>query len=126
RNAPSQPSLRPVSDASGGGHYYCDLSPRFRWREEWDAAKLRAILSRTLPAVMNVEGGGLQRITEIEITRTTSSGRVGELRIAFEHGDVRVPGSDVRAVLRPQPGQQRGRSAPRLPAARDGRRVARR
>ena len=125
RNARSQPYLRPVSDASGGGHYYCDLSPRFRWREEWDAAKLRAILSRTLPAVMNVEGGGLQRITDIEITRTTSSGRVGELRIAFEHGDVRVPGSDVRAVLRPQPDQQLGSSAVRLSVTKDGGQVTR-
>jgi len=32
-------------------------------------------------------------------------GPVGELRIVFEHGDVRVPGPDVRAVLRPQPDQ---------------------
>src|SRR5207253_5542406 len=80
--------------------YYCELSPRFRWREEWDGAKLRAILSRTLPAMMNAGGGGLQRITDIAVTRTTASGRVGELRIVFEHGDVRVPGPDVRAVLR--------------------------
>jgi len=125
RNARSQPYLRPVSDASGGGHYYCDLSPRFRWREEWDAAKLRAILSRTLPAMMNVDGGGLQRITDMEITRTTSSGRVGELRIAFEHGDVRVPGSDVRAVLRPEPDQQLGSSAFRLSVTKDGGQVTR-
>ena len=120
RMARGQPYLRPVSDASGGGHYYCELSPRFRWREEWDAARLRAILSRTLPAMMNVSGGGLQRITDIEITRTTSSGRVGELRIAFEHGDVRVPGSDVRAVLRAQPDQPLGSSAFRLSVTKEG------
>ncbi|HZH79798.1 MAG TPA: hypothetical protein VFD68_00735, partial [Gemmatimonadales bacterium] len=75
--------------------------------------------------VMNVEGGGLQRITEIEITRTTSSGRVGELRIAFDHGDVRVPGSDVRAVLRPQPDQQLGSAAFRLSVTKDGGQVTR-
>src|SRR5213596_2291760 len=96
KTAQSPPYLRPVSDASGGGHYYCELSPRFRWREEWDGVKLRAILSRTLPAIMNAGGGGLQRITDIAVTRTTASGRVGELRIVFEHGDVRVPGPDVR------------------------------
>ncbi len=66
KTAQSQPYLRPVSDKSGGGHYYCELSPRFRWREEWDGAKLRAILSRTLPAMMNTGGGGLQRITDIK------------------------------------------------------------
>src|SRR6266545_6031243 len=46
--ARTRPYLRPVSDdrGGGGGHYYCDISPRFRWREEWDGSKLRAILSR--------------------------------------------------------------------------------
>src|SRR5206468_2254061 len=33
---------------------------------------------------------------------TTRSGRVGELRIVFERGDVRIPGPDVRSVLRPE------------------------
>jgi stage II sporulation protein D len=120
RTARAQPYLRPVSDASGGGHYYCELSPRFRWREEWDGGKLRAILSRTLPTMMNAGGGGLQRITNIEVTRTTASGRVGELRIAFEHGDVRVPGPDVRAVLRPQPDQLLGSTAFHLSVTKTG------
>jgi len=44
RTVHGRPYLRPVSDASGGGHYYCDISPRFHWREEWDGVKLRAIL----------------------------------------------------------------------------------
>ena len=102
RAAQPRPYLKPVSDARGGGHYYCDISPRFRWREEWDAQELRAILSRTLPAVMNVGGDGLQRITDVEVSRTTRSGRVDELRIVFERGDVRIPGPDVRSVLRPE------------------------
>jgi stage II sporulation protein D len=102
RGSSARPYLRPVSDASGGGRFYCDISPRFRWREEWDGTKLRAILSRTLPAVMNVGGDGLQRVTDIEVSRTTASGRVGELRIVFDRGDARVAGSDVRAVLRPE------------------------
>jgi len=102
KTAQDRPYLRPVSDASGRGRAYCDLSPRFRWREEWDGTKLRAILSRTLPVVMHVGGDGLQRITDVVVSRTGPSGRVGELRIAFEHGDVRVPGPDVRAVLRPE------------------------
>src|SRR2546423_1057160 len=102
KTAQDRPYLRPVSDASGGGRAYCDLSPRFRWREEWDGTKLRAILSRTLPAVMHVGGDGLQRIADLVVSHTGPSGRVSELRIVFEHGDVRVPGPDVRAVLRPQ------------------------
>ena len=103
--ARTRPYLRPVSDArgDGGGHFYCDISPRFRWREEWDGSKLRAILSRTLPTVTPLSGDGLQRITDVTVSRTTRSGRVGELRIVFERGDIRIPGPDVRAVLRPEP-----------------------
>ena len=99
--ARTRPYLRPVSDDRGGGHYYCDISPRFRWREEWDGPGLRAILSRTLTTVMPISGDGLQRITDVVVSRTTRSGRVGELRIVFERGDIRIPGADVRAVLRP-------------------------
>ncbi len=102
--ARARPYLRPVSDArgDGGGHFYCDISPRFRWREEWDGSKLRAILSRTVPTVTPLSGDGLQRITDVTVSRTTRSGRVGELRIVFERGDIRIPGPDVRAVLRPE------------------------
>ena len=100
--ARSRPYLRAVSDESGGGHYYCDISPRFRWREEWDGPTLRAILSRTLPGVTPLSGDGLQPIRDVTVSRTTRSGRVGELRIVFERGDIRIPGPDVRTVLRPE------------------------
>ena len=101
RSARPRPYLRAVSDAKRGGGYYCDPSPRFRWREEWDATSLRTILTRTLPAVMPVGGDGLQRIVNAEVTQKTRSGRVAELRLVFERGDTRVPGSEVRRVLRP-------------------------
>ena len=105
RTGRARPYLRSVSDASGGGHSFCEISPRFRWREEWDGQKLRTILSRTLPAATNVGGGGdgLQRITNLVVSERTASGRVGELRVVFARGDVRVSGPDVRAVLRPEP-----------------------
>jgi stage II sporulation protein D len=127
KSARGRPYLRPVSDqrrGSGGG-YYCDISPRFRWREEWDATTLRAILSRTLPAVMNVGGDGLQRIRDLEVSRTSPSGRVEELRIVFERGDVRVPEPDVRAVLRPDVNRQLGSAAFQLSVTKDGGQIAR-
>ena len=99
----ARPYLRSVSDKSRGGHYYCEISPRFRWREEWDGSSLRAILTRTLPNVTPLSGDGLQRITDIVVSRTTKSGRVKELRIVFERGDVRIPGPEVRNILRPEP-----------------------
>src|SRR5437879_1473003 len=85
----------------------------------------QAGLSRTLPTVVNAGGGGLQRITDVAVTGTTASGRVGELRIAFEHGDVRVPGSDVRAVLRPRADQLLGSAAFQLSVTKDGGQVTR-
>lgn len=54
---------------------------------------------------MNVGGGALPQITDVAVGRTSASGRVAELRVVFEHGDVRVPGPNVRAVLRADTGQ---------------------
>jgi stage II sporulation protein D len=101
-SAGDRPYLRPVSDRNGRG-YYCERSPRFRWREEWDASTLRAILSRTLQTVTDLEAGGLPPIADVEVSRTGRSGRVAELRIVFPRGDARVPGPNVREVLRPAP-----------------------
>lgn len=100
--ARGRPYLRPVSDERGGGHYYCEISPRFRWREEWDGSTLRAILSRTLRTVTPLSGDRLPRVADVTVSRQTRSGRVGELRIVFERGDIRIPASEVRAVLRPE------------------------
>jgi stage II sporulation protein D len=63
-------------------------------------------LSRTLPTVTPLSGDGMQRITDVTVSHTTRSGRVGEVRIVFERGDIRIPGSDVRSVLRPEPDRQ--------------------
>ncbi|HYU27823.1 MAG TPA: SpoIID/LytB domain-containing protein [Gemmatimonadales bacterium] len=121
----TRPYLRPVSDDRGGGHYYCDISPRFRWREEWDGSKLRAILSRTLPSVTPLSGDGLQRITDVTVSRTTKSGRVGELRIVFERGDIRIPGPDVRDVLRPDADRMLSSAAFQLTVTKAGGQVTR-
>jgi stage II sporulation protein D len=123
--ARARPYLRSVSDASGGGHYYCDISPRFRWREEWDRQKLRAIFTRTLPALMPLGGGGLQRITDVQVSRTTRSGRVAELRIVLEGSDVRIASADVRAVLRPEADRSLSSTAFQLTVTKDGGEVTR-
>jgi len=123
--ARARPYLRPVSDASWKGHYYCDISPRFRWREEWDGQKLRAIFTRTLAAVMPIGGDGLQPITDVEVSRTTRSGRVAEMRIVFARGDVRIAGSNVRSVLRPDADRLLGSAAFQLTVSKDGGQVSR-
>ncbi len=125
RSAQRQPYLRSVSDMARNGRAYCERSPRFQWREEWDAATLRAILTRTLTTVMSVSGDGLQPITDVQVTRTTGSGRVAELRIVFAHGDVRIAGPDVRAVLRPASDRLLLSAAFRLFVTQDGGQVSR-
>jgi stage II sporulation protein D len=125
KSAQRQPYLRSVSDASGAGHSYCELAPHFQWREEWDAQTLRTILTRTLPAVMTVSSDGLQPITDVEVTRTTSSGRVAELRVVFAHGDVRITGPDVRSILRPAADRLLQSTAFRVSVTTDGGRVSR-
>ena len=118
------PYLRPVSDARGAGEkgerYYCDISPRFRWREQWDAPQLRTILSQTLPAVTAVPGDGLQPIADVEVRGTTGSGRVAELLIRYARGEVRIKGSDVRRVLRPTPDRSLGSAAFQLHVTKRG------
>lgn len=120
RSAQRQPYLRSVSDRARDGHTYCEPSPRFQWREEWDAPTLRAILTRTLATVMSVGGDGLQPITDVQVARTTASGRVAELRIVFAHGDVRIAGPDVRTVLRPAPDRLLSSAGFRLFVTKDG------
>ncbi len=123
--ARARPYLRPVSDASGKGQYYCDISPRFRWREEWDGQKLRAIFTRTLANLMPLGGDGLQPITDVEVSKTTRSGRVAELRIVFARGDVRIPGGNVRSVLRPDADRTLSSTAFQLTVTKDGGQVSR-
>src|SRR5437870_10707407 len=91
KTASSRPYLRPVSDERSGG-YYCDISPRFRWREEWAATRLRALLSRALAAVVDVGGDGLQRIPDGEVGRARPAGRERGPRRVVEPTAVRVPG----------------------------------
>jgi stage II sporulation protein D len=116
------PYLRPVSDRRDGGGYYCEISPRFRWREEWDASTLRTILSRTLP---EAGGGGLQPIVDLSVGSTTRSGRVAELLIRFARGEARVSGAEVRRILRPEANRHLGSTAFQVQVTKSGGEVTR-
>src|SRR5256714_15201172 len=76
----------------------------------------RAMWSGTRPASTPLSGDGLQRITDVTVTRTTRSGRVKELRTVLERGDIRIPGPDVRSVRRPDPRHILSRAAFQLTA----------
>ena len=113
------PYLRSVSDEWRGG-YYCDLSPRFRWRVEWDATTLRDILRRTVPSVLGVDAGELTQVRNVRVRRTGRSGRVTELRIVVPRGEIPVYGPDVRQVLATPQGTALGSSAVQLTTQRGG------
>lgn len=110
QNNADTPYLRAVSDRYGRGErdYYCSISPRFRWREEWDAATLAALVAQTLPAA---GGNGARaatygRVTDVRVSRTTATGRVAELTVRTTDGQFTVPQGRVREVLRPGAGGQ--------------------
>jgi stage II sporulation protein D len=105
RNGEAVPYLRAVSDRYGPGDsdYYCRGSPSFRWHEEWDAAALNAVLAQTLPAALGPAAANPGRVTDVQATKTTPTGRVAELVVTTTNGEYAVPGYRVRDVLRPTP-----------------------
>ena len=109
QNRERVPYLQAVSDRSGNGpdDYFCRLSPKFRWRESWDAEQLTAVLAQTLPAVFGSRmPAELGRVTAVAVGRTTPTGRVAELVVTTSAGTFTVPNGRVREVLRPAAGGQ--------------------
>ncbi len=106
QNREQVPYLRAVSDRFGGGRtdYFCAMSPKFRWREEWDGAAINAILAQTL--AQSNGGANVGRVTDLRVGKTTPTGRVAELVVTTSGGDITVPYGRVRDVLRPAPDRQ--------------------
>lgn len=137
QNRESVPYLRATSDRFGGGDrdFYCGLSPKFRWREEWDADGLSAILARTLPAVLGRGGNGgsatsgaaadIGRVTDIRAARLTGGGRVAELVVTTTTGTFTVNHGRVRDVLRPAADRQLLSTLFQLHVEKDGERLVR-
>jgi len=99
-----RPYLRSVPDQGPAGAVYCSISPRYRWHEEWTGEMLRATLRRNLPEA-GVTAGPVAEVSDVRITRRTSSGRVDQIAFALGQSEVRVDGTAVRRVLRPATGQ---------------------
>jgi stage II sporulation protein D len=97
--------LKSVSDLGAGGQAYCSISPRFRWREQWTAEDLLAILRRTLPGAAGTAPETISDLRSVLVTRRTGSDRVAEIVIQFGQGEVRVAGPAIRQVLKPSPDQ---------------------
>lgn len=120
RSISQQPYLRTVSDRRPGGGHYCDLSPRFRWRVEWDLPTLTGILRRTVPATLGVSADQVDTVRGLRVAHTGPSGRVTELRIQVGKGEIPVFGPDIRGVLRQPAGDPLGSTAFQLSTRADG------
>lgn len=124
QNREPVPYLRAVSDRFGSGDrdFYCAISPRFRWREEWDGDGLTSILARTLPAIVN-GASAIGRVTDISAGRTTPTGRVYELVVTTTSGVYRVGPGRIREALRPTVDRQLWSSMFQLHVEKDDSRV---
>jgi stage II sporulation protein D len=95
-----RPYLRSISDLSENGSAYCSISPRFRWREEWNGETLRTMLQRNLPLVAGA-GTLVDTVTDLRVTQRSASGRVEQISIVLGGSEVRVDGhARIRQVLR--------------------------
>jgi stage II sporulation protein D len=121
----SAPYLQSVSDASPVGTAYCSISPRFRWREEWTGEGLRAVLRRSLPGVLSIDGSRVDQVRDVRVARRTASDRVGLLTIVLGRESLDVDGPRVRQVLRTPAGELLRSTAFTLDVHRSGGRIAR-
>ena len=132
QNGDPVPYLRAVSDRFGNGDhdFYCALSPRFRWREEWTADDLTAIFARTLPLLGRAAGTtngtrpitDVGRVTDISIGRTSATGRVTELDVTTTTGRFVVTRS-IRDALKAVPDRQLLSTLFQLQVQKDGDRL---
>ena len=101
-----RPYLRSVSDMNERGSAYCSISPRYRWREDWSGAALRATLQRNLPPVPGTVSPSIVTVTDLRVTQRSSSGRVDQVSIGLGATEVKVDGhTRIRQVLRLPNGQ---------------------
>jgi stage II sporulation protein D len=101
----TRPYLRSVADRAEDGSSYCRISPRYRWREEWTDATLRATLQRNLPSIAGIRSDAVREVKDIRVARRTASGRVDRLTIALSGPEIEINGLAIRQVLRPPSGE---------------------
>ena len=116
--------LRSVSDAHGRG-YYCEGSPRFRWRVEWSGVELADVLRRTMPRALGIDANFVSEILDVEVRDTGPSGRVTEIRVYVDQGEIPVFGPDARAVFQTLDAKSLGSTAVQLTKERENGRLTR-
>lgn len=104
-NLPDAPYLRPVSDRRPDGGYYCDASPRFRWRERWSGPELDAAVRRGMAGYFDVDSSRVGPVRGLEVLERTGRGRILRLEVRTEGGRWILTRNDIRFVLRTPDGR---------------------
>lgn len=120
-----RPYLSSIRDVDANGEPYCRISPRYRWREEWSAEQLRAVLRQSLPAAMGLPPDQVADVEDVQVTRRTRSDRVAQIAVTLGQRTVNVDGPAVRQVLHPASEALLRSAIFQLREVRDGRRLTR-
>lgn len=96
-----RPYLRSIRDLDDLGRPWCQISPRYQWREEWSAEQLRSTLRQSLPPATGTPAEEAGTVSGVAVTARTGSDRVASVTVQLRGGPVEVRGPAVRQVLRP-------------------------
>jgi stage II sporulation protein D len=119
----ARPYLRSVPDQAADGSVYCSISPRYRWHEEWTGEALRSTLERNLPPVAGKQSVDVREVSNVRVSRRSSSGRVDQLAIGLGGREITVEGPAIRQVMRLNSGEPLRSTAFDLVATVGGQRV---
>jgi stage II sporulation protein D len=119
----ARPYLRSVPDQAADGSVYCSISPRYRWHEEWTGEALRSTLERNLPPVAGRQSMDVREVSNVRVSRRSSSGRVDQLAIGLGGPEITIEGPAIRQVMRLNSGEPLRSTAFDLVATVGGRRV---
>lgn len=99
-----RPYLVSTPDISPEGSAWCASSPRFRWRQGWDAAEIAATLRRTL-AAERLSGARAGDLREVRVLDRSGAGRINALELVGGGGRTVVRGANtIRRVFEPPSG----------------------
>ncbi len=93
---PPVPYLVSVSDADGRRGFHCSSSRYFRWQAAYERDALETIVTRNLGRFVTLPSGGPGDLRDLEVSETSSTGRVTALRVETTAGNFQVARNDVR------------------------------
>jgi stage II sporulation protein D len=98
---PGQAYLKGKPDTDAAGEAYCKFSRRFRWSVSWPGDSLRMVLQQTLGQRLRNPTFTITRISDVQVTGRSNSGRAEAVAIIADGMTYRVPADSIRWVLRP-------------------------